>query len=120
MSRHIDPENLSYEDLLYIAQRPTLRAEFALQGLPDPLEDFDFSVLNPNTPETYGIAPYSEDDGEEANESDWNKSMKKGDLLDAVAARNEDREEGDLIDVDEDNTKDEIIAALKADDESSD
>lgn len=130
MSRQIDPDNLNAEDLLYIAHRPQLRQEFILQGYDDPLEGFDFSVLNPNEEATYGkIAEPGEGSGDE-EDSDWNKSMPKADLLAAIVARNEDREEDDLITVEgfegniseasvEDVKKDPLIAALKADDEAS-
>lgn len=133
MSRYIDPENLSNEDLLYIAHRPKLRQEFILQGHDDPLADFDFSVLNPNEEETYGvIAEDPSPEGESTDpgtEADWRESMTKAELLAVINARNvEYADDGaDLIEIEgvedltsldvEDVKKDVLVAALKADDE---
>lgn len=37
MSREIDPHNMGPEDVEYVRQRPSLRQEFVMQGLGDPL-----------------------------------------------------------------------------------
>jgi hypothetical protein len=39
MSKYIDPEHMSPEDVIYVRQRPTLLREFDLQGLGDPTKE---------------------------------------------------------------------------------
>lgn len=103
MSKQVDPDNLSEDDVEYIRQRPTLRREFMLQGLGDPLSD-DYPGLN-FTPST---SPEDEDEDDEDDEDEdedeggdsedpdyesWNKDRLKAE----IESRNQDRDDDDKI-----------------------
>lgn len=110
MSRDIDPENMTQDDVEYVRQRPTLRREFMLQGYGDPLAE-DYA----------GLVESDGDEDEEENE-DPEGSEENGDEdepysewdyadLKAEVARRE-------LETD-DQKKETLVAALEEDDEDN-
>lgn len=116
MSREIDPENLTEDDLEYINQRPMLRQEFIMQGYGDPLEGYTPKTIHGGEPETpvavysepgeSGTEPVSEPVGEEETEGDDYDSWKKAELEAEVEKRG----------LDASGNKADLIAALREDD----
>lgn len=53
MSREIDPENMTQDDVEYVRQRPSLRREFLMQGFGDPLDpDYEGLAEKPEEDES--------------------------------------------------------------------
>jgi hypothetical protein len=122
MSKYVDPENLSPEDVEYIKQRPPLRQEFILNGFGDPLDpeypglNFDPSELDDSddSDDSEATSPASDGDTENPDDADteddedeedeapdpielsdeqkWDQSMSKSNLEQVVEARNSDRD----------------------------
>lgn len=137
MSKDIDPNYISPDDLLYIRDRENLRQEFILQGYGDPLDekypglvDDDGNYLNGSGPDSSSPEP----EGDLASEGDtnvqahlpedqqWSDENKSDELKAVIEARNAGRDEADQIvpqgtGQDGNVKKDDLFAALREDDE---
>lgn len=113
MSKEIDPNDLSKDDVEYIRQRPNLRREFVLQGFGDPLES-DYPGLNfsPDQEEEE-----TEDEGEDDSSEDY-EDWTKDRLKSEIDRRNADREDDDKI-VPQSNKNAALAFALREDDKDS-
>lgn len=124
MSRDINPEALTKDDLLYIEARPNLRQEFILQGLGDPLEQDEEG--------NYVFDGYLGDDAEAPSpasedvdisqvltaEMIWVDNNTKAELESVIAARNAERDDpADKI-VPEGDKKADLVSALQKDDQA--
>lgn len=140
MSREIDPYNISEDDKTYISQRPGLRQEFILQGFGDPLsDDYDPNgsddagdggdgddSVDPGTPDpNEDTNPRPSDTGDTGDteawvhddpQKRWGEGMTQPELLAVVNRRNADYDEDEKI-VPESRSRENLIAALQADDE---
>lgn len=146
MSKYIDPENMSPEDVVYVQQRATLRREFELQGLGDPTvkgyegHDFDWDSHfdengkfrdepiepepepnepnEPNEPADDGEADEADEDGEEELpvEKQWSPDMTKAQLDAVIEARNADYDDDEKIGKPEKDNKQSRIDLLEQDD----
>lgn len=136
MSKEIDPSYLSEDDIVYISQRPSLRREFILQGLGDPLdENYPGRISNqteesePDTEEPDTEEPETEEDEESETgedeepitlreEEQWDKDTSKSGLERVIEARNEGRDpDSDWFIQPEGSNKPDLVAALSADDQ---
>lgn len=113
MSRQLDPENLTEDDVEYVRVRPLLRQDFIRQGYGDPLD-----------PEYPGLVSSDSEDDEDEETSNYS-SMDKAELEAEVESRNEDRLDEDKIVVEGTGsggkvTKKDLLAALEADDADDD
>lgn len=119
-----DMENLSDDDRAYFDQRPWLKDLYERQtgdtfpesgrenSMDNPPSVQQMSARNPGT-DTSGD-PSGPQTGMPADYSDWEYN----DLRHEVSSRNEDREEDDKI-VPDSQSKEDLVAALEADDEGS-
>jgi hypothetical protein len=75
MSREIDPENMTADDVEYVRQRPFLRREFIMQGLGDPLD--------PDYPGLVGGEPQETDEERELREAQEKREQEERELAEA-------------------------------------
>lgn len=113
MSKNVDFSNtLSEDDAQYLRHRPWLVRDAELSGITIkwPGEADDESSQDEQTVSAEG----SDDEEDEVDYHDLSVAALKAE----IEARNEDREEDDQIEVSKGAKKDDLIAALEADDES--
>lgn len=119
MSRNIDFSNpLSEEDAEYVRQRDWMVRDAELSGFEViwPGEDAEESEKTTSTDET-GTETGAAAEEEETEEVDYN-DLTVSDLQEEIAARNEERDEDDQIEVDSKAKKADLITALEADDQA--
>lgn len=95
MAKDIDPQNMSADDVQYVQDRPWLAQEFEINGI-------ELSSLESTSPESSDGDGDGEDDGSSSYE-DWDYQ----DLRKEVASRELEADS---------NSKEDLIAALVADD----
>lgn len=117
MSREIDPDNLTDDDVQYLVQRPFIRDEMVRQGYPDPFENLEVDE-DPMEARVVSTETTTEgtDGGDEA--PDDYDSWKKAELLAEVEKRNEERDEENKVVVNG-TTKESLVYALRADDQGA-
>jgi hypothetical protein len=112
MSREIDPDNLSADDVEYVRVRPMLRQEFIMQGYGDPLDPeypgLNFDAEGDEDEDEEGDDNEEEGDEDPDEEPDYSE-WEYADLKEAVKDRGLEPESKKAED---------LIAALVADDEA--
>jgi hypothetical protein len=107
----VDPDNLTADDMEYVAQRPWLKEQYERvtgNKWPDS-ENQDVDGMSADDTDDTG-----EGEDTQVNYNDWEYQA----LLDEVASRNEGRADDDKI-VPASRKGDDLVAALEADDEAS-
>lgn len=119
MSREIDPNNMTADDVIYVQQRPTLRREFIMQGFGDPLDpNYPGLVEKPEQSETDAAREEREAAEKEAETAEAKARQAQEEELAAQRAAadgpDEDEDEDDGKSWNESMTKAELKAVIAA------